>query len=321
MSWGTLGKAQDLQQIYEKTPVYTNFTGKPGEQHRVFLFNADTWKEQQVEPWKSCAEWDGTAEVMVKWLLTNKGNSDVLWASDGRSRLIRRKLDGFFDNARHLHENWVVFKPDSRVGRKLAFSADNKEAIVVSMPLNRSQLSTQKRDSFNSAGEESTHETSYTGVESIPWGALPLLNAADKEKILGYPSAMPPASASKQGFDASLGLPLFWTERKGPQVWKQLLLHLNAGSVFDLTPGSGQCARACMEMGIPYACTAKNAAHGSWLINVLDRMALAQICKHGSALFQQDLSECLREHFGETLDQLNEQDQAVETSILDENEA
>ena len=76
-----------------------------------------------------------------------------------------------------------------------------------------------------------------------------------------------------------------------------------------------------MEMGIPYACTAKNAAHGSWLINVLDRMALAQICKHGSALFQQDLSECLREHFGETLDQLNEQDQAVETSILDENEA
>ena len=94
-----------------------------------------------------------------------------------------------------------------------------------------------------------------------------------------------------------------------------------ATAVFDLTPGSGQCARACMEMGIPYACTAKNAAHGSWLINVLDRMALAQICKQGSPLFQQDLSECLKEHFGETLDQLNEQDQAVETSILDENEA
>ena len=188
------------------------------------------------------------------------------------------------------------------------------------MPLNRSMLPTQKRDSFNSAGEESTHETSYTGVDAIPWGALPLLLPADKEKILGYPPATPPSSASKKGFDSSLGLPLFWTERKGPQIWQQLLKHLNATSVFDTTPGSGQCARACMEAGISYSCLAKNAEHGSWLINVLDKMALAQICKQGSPLYQQDLSECLNEHFSETLDQLNEQDNAEETIIEVQNQ-
>ena len=172
------------------------------------------------------------------------------------------------------------------------------------------------RDSFNDAGEESTHETSYTGVDSIPWGALPLLAPADKERMTGQvPAAVPPSSASKKVFDSSLGLPLFWNERKTPAIWKQLLKHLNATSVFDITPGSGQCARACMEAGIQYSCVAKNAEHGSWLMNVLDRVALGQICQEGSPLYQQDLSVCLKEHFSEALDQLNEQDGAEETMI------
>ena len=175
-----------------------------------------------------------------------------------------------------------------------------------------------ERVSFNTAGEESTHETSYTGVDPIPWGALPLLLPSDKEKIVGYAPASPPSSASKKIFDSSLGLPLFWTERKTAAIWEQLLKHLNATAVFDTTPGSGQCARACMQAGISYSCVAKNAEHGSWLINVLDRMALAQICKEGCPLYQQDLSECVKEHFSETLDQLNEQDAAEETIIAEE---
>ena len=69
--------------------------------------------------------------------------------------------------------------------------------------------------------------------------------------------------------------------------------------------------------GIHYSGMAKNAEHGSWLINVLDRMALAQICTEGCPLYQQDLSECVKEHFSETLDQLNEQDGAEETIIVE----
>ena len=70
-----------------------------------------------------------------------------------------------------------------------------------------------------------------------------------------------------------------------------------------------------MQAGIGYSCNAKNAEHGSWLINVLDREALVQICKEGSPLYQQDLSESVKAHFSETLDQLNEQDGAEETAI------
>ena len=113
-------------------------------------------------------------------------------------------------------------------------------------------------------------------------------------------------------------MPLFWQERKSAAIWKRLLQDVRATVVYDLTPGSGQCARACLEAGIEYACLAKSAAHCSWLINVLDRVALGLVCREGSPLHQQGLSKCVKEHFSETLDQLNEQDQAEETNIDDE---
>ena len=147
-----------------------------------------------------------------------------------------------------------------------------------------------------------------------------MLLPADKAKILGYSPASPPIAASQKVFDASLGHPLFWTERKTPAFWKELLKDLNATSVFDVTPGSGQCARACMQAGIQYSCLAKNAEHGSWLINVLDRAALQTICQLGSPLHANDLSASIQEHFSETLDQLNEQDKAEETTIVEESQ-
>ena len=308
----------DVQQFYEKTPAFSH-TGRPGEQHRVIIFSADLFQESRTSPWSTPPEWNGTADVLIDWLVSQTGNCDVLFASDGRSRACRLKIETAFEKARNLHEAWIVFKPMSRWGRKVAFAADNKESINISMPLGRTQLAARPRADLNSAGEMTTHETTYTGVTAVPWGALPLLSPANKEKVLGYAPALPPPSASKEGFDASFGAPLFWQERKSAAVWKRLLLDLQATAVFDLTPGSGQCAKAAMEAGINYSCMARNAEHCSWLVNVLDRVGLAMICKTGSPLHHHDLSTCTKEHFADTLDQLNEQDQAPETIIEDEN--
>ena len=156
--WAPIAKIQDLQQAYEKTPAFSNFTGKPGEQHRVIIFNAETFREAEDAPWSGPAEWSGHAEVIVKWMLTNKGSADVLFASDGRSRLVRKKLDALLDDARNLHEAWIVYTPVQRLGRRTAYAADNREQIAISMPLSRTQLTIQKRDTFNNAGESSTHE-------------------------------------------------------------------------------------------------------------------------------------------------------------------
>ena len=64
-------------------------------------------------------------------------------------------------------------------------------------------------------------------------------------------------------FDCSVGLPLFWQERKTVAFTKQLLQDAMAAAVFDLTPGSGACGRACFELGIPYSCLARSPEHGS----------------------------------------------------------
>ena len=63
-----------------------------------------------------------------------------------------------------------------------------------------------------------------------------------------------------------------------------------------------------MEMGIVYACMAKNADHNSWLQNVFDRSAMAIVTRSGTPLFEQDLATCVTEHFKDVLDQLHQQD-------------
>ena len=152
-----------------------------------------------------------------------------------------------------MHEAWIVYKPTKRLGRRVAYSADNKESICISMPLSRTQL--------YSAGVETTHETAYTGVDPVPWEALPLLLPANREKIMGYEAVVPPSTASQKVFDTSLGLPLFWNERRGAAIWTQLMKDIQATAIFDLTLASGQCAGAAMEAGIQHSCIARCAEH------------------------------------------------------------
>ena len=77
----------------------------------------------------------------------------------------------------------------------------------------------------------------------------------------------------------------------------------------DMTLGSGACVRRCMDLGINYMCIVQSPEHASWLQNVLDRHALQNICKTGQPLFEQDLATCVKDHFQDVLDQLNEADE------------
>ena len=119
-------------------------------------------------------------------------------------------------------------------------------------------------------------------------------------------------------FDSSSGVPLFWQERKSVDCWKALLYNHQAKAVFDLTPGSGAAARAAMELGVQYAGVTRSQDHSSWLHNILDRHALRSICTTGGPLFQQDLSECIRANFQDTIDLLNKQDAAVDDELMED---
>ncbi len=224
----------------------------------------------------------------------------MLLACDGRSRQCRRAIEAAMDSSRHLSELWVVFTPTPRLGRKVAWGSDNKEALLVSFPVQRTLLHTKDRMSFQAAGEQSTHDASYTGVDPAPWAALPFVSKEDKEKILGHAPKDPKPAL----FDTSTGQPLFWAERKSLDLWKAILQDLDVKAVFDLSPGSGTCGRAALELGISYVGVARQPAHVAYLNNVIDRHALHLICKAGSPLCQQDLQHCIEEHFRDILDQV-----------------
>ena len=182
------------------------------------------------------------------------------------------------------------------------------------MPLPKNHMKIQKRDEYNAAGEATTQETSYTGVPMAPWGSLPLTSVEDKQKIM----ELAPCAPSEKIFDCSVGMPLFWQERKTVAFIKRLLIDVHATAVFDLTPGSGACGRACLEMGLQYACLARTPEHASWLQNVFDRCTLREICRKGSTLNNADLAEMITTHFQETLDQLNEQDNDEDTAFKED---
>ena len=57
---------------------------------------------------------------------------------------------------------------------------------MVSMPVPRTRITATPRDEFQGASEERTHESTYTGFPTAPWGSLPLLDEEQKRDINGH---------------------------------------------------------------------------------------------------------------------------------------
>ena len=181
---------------------------------------------------------------MLKFVTRQASKRDILMVSDGRSRNHRLSVSKHMLGCRNIHEAWIVYQTVDRIniGRRVAFSADNKEMLTISLPVPRTSISANPRRQFNASGETSAHETTYTGVVPIPWNGLPLIKPSAKQDIIGFEPAVPSRVTSQKGFDPSAGVPLFWHERKTKSLWKQILKDYCVGCVFDVTPGSGQAA-------------------------------------------------------------------------------
>jgi hypothetical protein len=294
---------KDLQAFYERTPAFS-FRGRPGEAHRVFLFSADLYRECRNASWVTLDEYTSAAAPIFEFMLTQLGPADIAIWFDGRSKSWRKQIEKATEDARNQAELWLIHQPSPRLGRKISFASEAREVALVSMPLPRTRLTCKVRTEFVCAGETSTHDTTYTGVEPMPWPAMPMVSIEDKAKIHGFEPPLP----KPRFFDTTSGLPLFWQERKPISFWQALLKDMDAKCVFDLTPGSGACARAAMSLGISYTCLCRNAEHNSWLQNVLDRAATKTIVQEKSPMFDEELAKGVREHFQEVLDQLHRQD-------------
>ena len=142
-------------------------------------------------------------------------------------------------------------------------------------------------------------------------GCIPRLLRGDKENILGFDPAVP----NTKLFDTALGLPLYWGERKHSDLWARIMTDLDVKYVYDLSPGSGPLARACLDKGIVYAGFARNEAHPAWLSNLLDRYAMRAILTKGNAMFAEDLAETVKDHFQDIVDNIDELERSADTEL------
>jgi hypothetical protein len=309
-TWKTL---RDLQDWFEQQRSAVEFSGKVGENHRLFLFSADTFGEESAEPWLQTQPSNGLEEVLG-FLQRQRGPTDIILSLDGRNAADRKCMMGAFEQFRHSCDLWIVYEPVRRAGRRVAWGSDCREVAFLSLPVPRTAVATKTRKSKAAAWAPTTYANFYQGVPQVPWKALPLLTPKDKREVLGVETvAMPPQKV----WSSVAGHPLYWAERKSVAFWQDLLSCLDAGIVVDLSPGSGSCARAALRSGVQYVAACRTQAHVGWLTNIMDREACELIVKSKSPLFEQDLAAMLKTHFSEVLDAQKKQT-AAETQRAEE---
>ena len=246
-------------------------------------------------------------DTILSFFSTMNGAFDVTMAFDGSSRSCRKAIEAVMEKRRHFCELWVVYAPTKRMGRKVCFASDNKETCGLSLPLARTQLTVRSRQGFN-------NDSTYTDVPPLSLGACQKFQPGPKEAILG----VEPPTPNKKLFDSSMGMPLFWQERKNTAFWGQILRDLMVKAVIDATAGTGQLARACLEHGVLYTGVAKNQTHAQILNKLLDRRALALVGQKGSACYDADLAVLVTEHFHDVTEMLNQQDLVGDSEAKDD---
>ena len=89
-------------------------------------------------------------------------------------------------------------------------------------------------------------------------------------------------------------------------------------AVVDATAGSGQLARACLEIGVPYTGVAKNQTHAHTLNKLLDRRALSLVGQKGSACHDADLAVLVEKHLFDVTEVTNQQDLVGDSEAKDD---
>jgi hypothetical protein len=266
-----------LDKWWSKQKAALAFVGNPGKSHRVFVLSGEKWDyEAGDSPWADEADASASLSVAIDWMLAKQGPFDVLLCFDGRSSKINDLMRVKLADARYCNDIWIVYQPRKEAaGRRVVFSARNREVGWVSFPVSRNNVPTteclenSKSRIAASAWEKTTFSASFSGVVPMSWGQLPSITMGDKAKIIGR---VPP-EPMRALFEADLGCPLFWQEVKPKELWSSLLFATHADFVVELGAGGGVLACACLSEGIPWTGLCLNPGHVHWINNVLDRFA------------------------------------------------
>ena len=187
--------------------------------------------------------------------------------------------------------------------RRTPLGARKVEMATIRFPVQRSKVKTSKKENFNSCGEATTFQGTYSGVAFRPLSEMPMIALEEKKKVLASLSAVPAAPDTWQDVHGE-DLPLFWQESKPIAFYQALIDEHKIKSVFDITAGSGAMMEACLTRGVQYHGLCLNRDHLQWLQAVADRAACGLISIEGSTLYGTELAGLVKEHFQSVLQSL-----------------
>ena len=153
----------------------------------------------------------------MRFMVTQTSPSDVLLFFDGRSASSRKIIMKHVEATRHLCELWIVYAPQKRPGRRVAWASETREMGWISLPIARTMIATKSRkdNEVAAAWAPTTHESAYVGVPAARWDNLPTIRMEDKQKVFAEVSA--PTPPPENVFRADHGVPLYWQEKS---LWR-----------------------------------------------------------------------------------------------------
>ena len=202
----------DIQKWMDsRHPTINHFKGEVGKSHRVFLFSAELFgNEQASDPWQHCSSTD-SFEAVMEYICSQRGPHDTLMVFDGRiAGQTRRDLSKKMEGTRNSTEVWIIYLESSRFGRRVAWSPTNRELGWISFPQPLVQIAAKERVGVAKEWAPSTRTSTYERVPTAPWDSLPLISLEEKKTILGRE----PARTKNSVFECDRGIPLYWGERR-----------------------------------------------------------------------------------------------------------
>lgn len=222
------------------------------EQYRLFVCAADLLAENVKDPWQTQSRPPDTEwTAAVDFIKQQNGPHDVQAAFDGRMRACRVLADQHLGNDNQ--EIFLTYTGELRRAcrtRRTVLSASTCEVGLVRLPGDRANWKLKKRGGdHNACGESWTCSTTYSGVVFRSTHELPMITPETKAKIFSRTTTALPEKWTK---DRGTAEPLLWMETKPVSFWGSLLDDLNIKAVFDVSPGSGALAVACLGRGLLY---------------------------------------------------------------------
>ena len=116
VSMCTFGSQRDIQTWFEKQKAAHSFMGRSDEQHRIFVFSADTFGAEADEPWQNTHPCGKQLPNILEFLTHQNGPFDIVLSFDGRCYEDRRVMEPVMRSLRHVSELFMVYQPSPGLG-------------------------------------------------------------------------------------------------------------------------------------------------------------------------------------------------------------